>query len=102
MVGDCSTDAASLGLLLGDKDLGGQPGGGERERRGLWTSTGGQVENCNGVGWLWLTSSSPLGVSHDDEPAEVDVDRSSSWVGVGWVGGGVEVGTRIKYSLPLP
>ena len=49
-----------------------------------------------------ITSSSPLGVSHDDEPAEVDVDGSSSWVGVGWVGGGVEVGTRIKYSLPLP
>lgn len=51
-------------------------GGGERDRLGLWTSTGGEVENCTGVGWLWLWSSSPEGVSHEELPADVEVDRS--------------------------
>ena len=40
--------------------------------------TGGEVENCTGTGWLWFRSSSPLGVSQQEEPADVEVLRSSS------------------------
>ena len=47
--------------------------------------TGGEVENCTGTGWLWFRSSSPLGVSQQEEPADVEVLRSSS--ACSWGGG---------------